>query len=100
MIQYIALFVVAILGVILAVALVEYVIENVFHIPLNLTEQIGDQFVRLVNAVISAISAPFQALAEGVLGISWSPAGYLIMGLVTLAILAIVIYYVAESMMD
>lgn len=100
MIQYIALFVVAILGVILAVALVEYVIEQVFHIPLNLTEQIGNQFVRLVQAVMDAISAPFKALAEGILGVTWSPAGYLIMGLVTIAILAIVIYYIAETMMD
>lgn len=100
MIQYIAIVIVAILGIILAVAMVEYVIEQVFHIPLNLTEKIGEQFVRLVDAVISAISAPFQALTEGILGVSWSPAGYLIMGLVTIAILAIVIYYVVESVMD
>lgn len=100
MIQYLALVFVSILGIILAVALVEYVIDEVFNIDIGLTEKISTYVAYLFQTILYAIAAPFRALAEGIFGVSWSPAGYVVMGIVVMVIIAVSIYFVYESMAD
>lgn len=95
-VQYIVMAFVAFLVIILSIALVEWIITDIFNVHLGYspTGTIFGYVIDLFKAILEMIASPFQALTEGVFGAEWGYAGNLIMGLVVLIIIVVVVWFV------
>lgn len=97
MIQYIVMGFIAFLIILISIAMVEWVIAEVFEIEIGITKMIAYEIASLFRTIIDAIAAPFYALSRGIMMAEWGYAGTIIMVLFMLAILGGVAYLVLKK---